>query len=165
MPESEMQGSTLELDVIGRMRQELDRLPAEAWPRVIAYFNALVRDANAPAPKPKPRMQTQLSIVPPPIDAALLEVLRATKHLKQLATAELAGFWAALIATYDRVEELFIDEEIRKLDLWLEANPGRMSHSVAGWKRRIMSWMERAQTGALRRAAAKKSANRPRFGR
>lgn len=117
--------------------------------------------ASSDAPTPAPTGQQLMIISPPPaIDPDMAKELRNSKWLAELATDRYAPFWGALLKTYDGMDELFIDEEIRKLDLWLEANPERRSRTPKGWMQRITNWMSKAQNGAVQRSAAKAQAKR-----
>lgn len=61
------------------------------------------------------------------------------------------SYVAMLAETYPGVEPA---HEFKKLKLWLDANPSRMSATVSGAKRRVTSWFQRAQDNGGRRGYA-----------
>lgn len=62
------------------------------------------------------------------------------------------SYVAILAETYPGVEPA---HEFRKLKLWLDANPSRMSATISGAKRRVTSWFQRAQDNGGRRGYGK----------
>ena len=73
----------------------------------------------------------------------LLGWLGATQHLRTLADQKHAGFWRAQEAAYDQYPWLYFEEELRKADAWIAANPTRKP-TDRGLTRFMRSWLERA---------------------
>lgn len=69
--------------------------------------------------------------------------LRETQYLGPLADQHHAGFWRAQEAAYDQYPWLYFEEEIRKADAWIAANPTRKP-TDRGLTRFIRSWLERS---------------------
>jgi len=78
-----------------------------------------------------------------PIPPTLAAWLAETRHLQPLGNGRCAGLWQTLERAYDQYPWLFFEDEIRKADAWLEANPSRRP-TPKGLGRFMRSWLERA---------------------
>lgn len=78
-----------------------------------------------------------------PLDHHIQTCLETTLHLQSLANGKHIKFWKALEAAYDGYEWLYFEDEIKKADVWCEANPKKRP-TPAGLPRFFRSWMERA---------------------
>ena len=96
-----------------------------------------------------------------PVEWADLRVrdwLRETKHLRHLADDQYAELWASLERAFDPYPFVYFDEEIRRFDLWLEANPHRKP--VKDWKRKVSNWFAKAVEIGQRQQARQDVARR-----
>lgn len=79
--------------------------------------------------------------------------LLGSQHLTVLADAKHAAFWRALESAYDAYAWLYFEEEIRKADAWIAANP-RRKPTPRGLPRFMRNWFERAVEIGRRRQHA-----------
>jgi hypothetical protein len=97
------------------------------------------------------RVQSALSTLDPSLESWLL----TTKHLQGLANGKNGDLWRSLERAYDQYPWLFFEDEIKKADAWMEANPSRRP-TERGLPRFIRNWMERAvEMGRKRHAEGK----------
>jgi hypothetical protein len=69
--------------------------------------------------------------------------LEQTQHMKSLSNGKHVKYWQALEAAYDSYDWLYFEEEIKKADSWMAANPKRKP-TERGMPRFFRSWLERA---------------------
>jgi len=69
--------------------------------------------------------------------------LGKSKHLGPLAEDKHADLWSTLERAYDQYPWLYFEQEIAKMDAWIEANRGRKP-TPRGLPRFVRNWMERA---------------------
>ncbi len=73
----------------------------------------------------------------------------ASQRSNSRVTGDCLGFVESLsLETRNRIkriypEEAFINREVEKMGIWLEANPSKKPRSRAGWSRFVMGWLER----------------------
>ncbi len=69
--------------------------------------------------------------------------LDRSQHLQCLSNGKHGAYWKALEVAYDGYEWLYFEEEIKKADAWMAANPKRKP-TERGMPRFFRSWLERA---------------------
>lgn len=80
---------------------------------------------------------------PAPLPPSLQGWLERTQHLKSLSNGRHAIFWQTLVDAYDSYSFLYFEDEIKRCDAWLSANPNRRP-TEKGLPRFMRNWMERA---------------------
>jgi len=79
----------------------------------------------------------------PPVDPYILSCLEQTTNLKSLGNGKHGAFWKTLEIAYDSYDFIYFEEQIKKADAWIAANPSRKP-TERGLPRFFRSWMERA---------------------
>ena len=69
------------------------------------------------------------------------DLLTTSRNFAVLTNGKHSAFWTAMAKAYDPYEWLAWDDEIRKADAWIEANPQRRPRDV---RRFLRNWFERA---------------------
>lgn len=82
-------------------------------------------------------------IAAPDLPSNLQGWLQDSTHLKPMADKRRARFWKLLEKAYDQYPWLYFQDEIAKMDSWIEANPQRKP-TERGLPRFIRAWFERA---------------------
>jgi len=81
--------------------------------------------------------------VSPELDTNIRGWLDQTQNLQSLSNGKHGKYWKALEAAYDDYSWLYFEEEIKKADAWIAANPKRKP-TERGLPRFFRSWLERA---------------------
>jgi hypothetical protein len=89
---------------------------------------------------------------PPAIPENLKTWLSETLHLGSLANDRHRAFWWTLERAYDEYTWLYFEEEIKKADAWIVANPQR-APTERGLPRFMRSWFDRSVEIGRRRYA------------
>ena len=79
----------------------------------------------------------------PPLDPHLQSWLQDSMHLQPLSNGKHGKLWKALERAYDQYSWLYFQDEINKMDAWMEANPNKKP-TERGMPRFVRSWFERA---------------------
>ncbi len=94
-------------------------------------------------PSLRPSDKERTKVPSPELDANLRGWLQNSQHMKSLSNGKHVNFWKALESAYDGYDWLYFEEEIRKADAWMAANPKRKP-TERGMPRFFRSWLERA---------------------
>ena len=78
-----------------------------------------------------------------PLDPNLTSWLQETMHLQSLSNGKHGDFWRTVERAYDQYPWLYFEDEIKKMDAWIEANRIKKP-TERGLPRFVRSWFERA---------------------
>ncbi len=97
---------------------------------------------SLPPSKP-PKDKEKTKDVSPELAPNIRGWLEQTQHMQSLSNGKHRDYWQALERAYDSYEWLYFEEEIKKADAWMAANPKRKP-TPGGMPRFFRSWLERA---------------------
>ncbi len=98
---------------------------------------------NQTRPKDLKDVSSDPTSRPSDLDPVLRGWLENSQHLKSLANGKHGAFWQALVTAYDAYPFLYFQEEIKKADSWIAANPTRKP-TDRGLPRFFRSWLEKS---------------------